>query len=373
VGRNGRWLLAALALAAPTLADDALADRWDHPRRENFDIRDSSARDVAEAISKRFGVPIRCEDASATDPTAFKVTDVTFFEALDRLAAAQGLSVVGVPASEETREHSQESLALRRPARAHGATPVAYLGPSRLSVQGLAARKTKVFTAEGPRVGTDPVLAAWSDLVEEDRLHVVFKWIVEPGFEDLMLVRMKVAAEDDAGNPLRIVPRFEFVDPPGTVCSDLPLKADRNFSVYFDRPRPEARAIRELTGTVWVALPVERGEIEFRPADAGSAKQLGGCRVTFVEAKDDVLRFAFEGVPCVEISATDLLGRIEIVAYGADGRVVECSKCGGTEGEDRPTWWEEYEGPPARVVLRAITKVALREAPFAFADIPLPE
>jgi hypothetical protein len=395
-------VLLLLVIAGGAAADDSLVERWDKPKRESFALAGAPPEKVAEEIRKRYGIAFEAE-VKDTGPSGFEVKDAMFLEALDRFAAAQGLSLVGVPVPEELREHEQEALALVRPSRPHGKTPVAYVGPSRLSVQGLAGwttaapderiRTARVFTAEGPRVGTSPLLAAWSDLEdkpedveqneEASRLHVVFKWIAEPGFEELLLVRLKVAAEDDAGRALRVSPPYVF-DPPDAVCADLPLNANRNFSVHFDPPSTEARAIGKMVVVMKLAQPVERSRVEFLAKDVGTTKQLGGCKVTFVEAKGVLTRFAFDGVPCIGILPTGTFAssgmerasadQIALFAYDADGQALEeAPHCGGTASGTRATYWEEWNERPARFTLEAVTKVAWREATFAFADIPLPE
>jgi len=370
VARNGTWIALALAFAGIAGADEDLLQRWDHPKRETFEMKGVPPERVAEEIRKRFGTAFKL-DATNVERTDFVAKDVTFLEALDGFAAAQGLFLVGVPAPEETRE-CHEALALVRVDRPLGATPVAYVGPSRLSVQGLAARTTWVFTAEGPRIGPSPMLAAWSDLENEEHLCVVFKWIVEPGLEDALLVRLKVAAQDDTGRDLRALPRYIF-DPPHLICGELPLRANGYFHVNLPAPRAEARALRRLSGSMEVALPVERSEIAFDPRNVGDTKSLGGCQVKLVEGDGTITRFAFEGIPCKEIRQSDPVDQIEILGFGADGRAVEYSRCGGTVGDGRATWWNAWDQPPSRIVLRAITKVVLREVPFAFDDVPLPE
>jgi hypothetical protein len=318
---------------------------------------------------------------TGTGTTGLAVENATVFEALDRFAAAQRLHVVGVAAPEEKRERDQESLKLVRVDRPIGATPVAYVGPSRLSVQGVVGMiiaegeepvpATVVFTAERPHVG-DALATAWPDLADEHHLCVVFKWMVEPGFEDLSIVRLKVAAEDDAGRRFLVLPRYVW-DPPDVICVELPLKANGSFRVKLSNPATDARAIGKIACSAEVAFPVERSEVEFALQDAGTAKRLGGCRIALVAVEESVTRFEFDGLPCSEFRQTDALDQIEIVAFGADGEAVESSRCGGTVTDTKATWWEKWDEPPARVVLRAVTKVAVRNVGFSFKDIPLPE
>jgi len=360
-----RACIALVAFAAVAAGEDTLADRWDHPVLETFDLKGMKPERVAEEIAKRRGLTLRL-DPTKDEPIDFAVKDVGFFDALDRFAAAQGLHLYGVP----TPEHSGfEGLGLMRPQRRIDATPVAYIGASRLSVQGLVAKTARVFTVEGPRV-SGGLAGAWSDLENDRSLAIVFKWIVEPGLEDLILVRLKLEAQDDTGKSLKVQP--SFLDP-DVVSIQLPRRANGYFRVDLSPPPSEARAIRTLSGSLQIAIPVERSEIEFRPDEVGAAKQLGGCQVTPVKTEGTVTSFDFRGLPCREIPEPAPSYQIRTFAYGADGHALASHECGGTEKDGREIYWEKWDEPPARVVLQAITKVALRDASFVFRDVPLPE
>lgn len=383
--RNGTWLVAAVAACtAAAGADEALVERWDKPRVESFALRGAPPKDVLADISARYGVAVRAApmDLPAMD---FEAADVTFFEALDRLASAHGLLVTGWPVGERP-------LALGRPGRRLPAMPVAHIGPSRLAVQSVSLLAATHWTIVEPKVeiGAEDVTSAFSrytrdwmaDLAEAPRMRVGFQWMTEPGFEQVALVGWDIRrAEDDTGAGIAV-----------TVPPGLPLAANHSFSVDFEAPRRSARSIARLEGRMRVALPLREGEVEFKADEARRTKPLGDARVKLedVDAEGAVVRLSIEGAPCgplkpcmAELRRHDVrVGSraggaplsVTVIAYDADGAEVAGSLMRTWSDVNFPsvTYWIDLERAPARIVLRSTTTALVRELPFSFTKIPLP-
>jgi hypothetical protein len=374
---RGALLLAVLAGAAR--ADDDLGARFDHPRRESFERKGAWAATVAEEISKRYGVPF-AHLGPAGERADFAVNDATFFEALDRLAATYGLSVVGVPGPEERRQFGQAGLAVLAPDPPLPPTPVAYAGPSRLSVQGVAVLRVRQCAAADP-VDEEFV---WPFMDDDRQPHacVQLRWLTEPGFEEAAIVEiLQGSAADDRGRPL------EITEPAG----DLPVNGNSDFALRLALPAREAKAIAKLEGRMRIVLPIEQGRVEFAAKEAGATKALGGGSITLIAAANKNVSFTLVGAPCrgmqpsergfdVRVGSEDWVQRgartITLLAYDAEGR--EIGRGGGMSSSSAlfgAAWTFEIEldAVPDRMTFESVTRVITREFPFAFKDIPLPD
>jgi hypothetical protein len=381
VARNGTWLLATLVLGAAAEADEALVERWDKPRRESFAMKDASPQDVVREIRERYGVPV-ADIALDLPRMDFEAKDVTFFEALDRLAAARGLLLAG-------RAPATEPIALVRPARPLPTTPVAHVGPSRLSVRSISVlAETRWTTGEPRRTDIEEDIARIlrdRGGPERPRVRVGFQWITEPGFEETSLVSWSVhSAVDDCGAEIAV-----------TLRPDLPLAANDCFVAEFEKPSGKARSIAKLEGRLRVALPAREGQAEFAAGEARQWKPLGDARVKVedVDAADGTVRLAIEGAPCaalkpcmgdLDVNTHDLrVGSrsggssltVTVLAYRADGAEIAGSVTRRWWDVNFPsvTYWIDLDEAPARLALRTTTVALVREAPFSFSDIPLPE
>ena len=381
----GRLLL-VVALAGAAVADDALVRCWDSPQRESFDVKAAVTEQLVEELRTRYGVRFSFP-ASDTKLHDFAAKDVTFFEALDRLAALHGLVLTGAPVKATGDYGEPKPLALVRPAEGVRPIPAVFVGPSRLSVQSVSLVVTAHCAPEEEEDDGHLVLGGFG---QEDvpGLGVRLRWIVEPGFEGIGHFDLKVvAAEDDTGQPIEVgsEPSFdlEWVRP-----------ANRDFVLRLGRPSAKAKAIRKLEGTMRVAIPVEWAKIEFLADEVGKAKELGGAKVTLdsIDPEKKAVAITLSGTPCAGLGESgypDLLvgsddhvwrgswagSAIKVLPYDAGGRGIQQGSEGTntTRGDDKWTAKVALEAVPARIAIEALVRAAVREATFSFADIPLPE
>ncbi|HEX5136212.1 MAG TPA: hypothetical protein VFY93_04510 [Planctomycetota bacterium] len=369
--RSPRILAAAVAaLAAVAAADDALLQQWDAPRRQTFALKRMPANLVTLELRRRYGCDF--DDSKVSGELAFAARDATFFEALDQLAAALGLHVTGAPAPGGTR-----GLALARSDVPLGPAIVAYLGPSRLSVEVVSALAVRPC-APDPKPSTlaETLGHDSPDAAPRPRLRIQLRWIVEPGFEDVSLRELTLGQiEDDNGAPID-----------GKADAHLPVAANRPFALDFAGPPPKAKAIRKLEGVARVSIPVERGEISFAAGEAGVTKHLGLASITIQEIKGESVSFEMVRTPAgtpEEDAPVIAAGRYQamrdeppvltVTAYDEKGVVLDGVAQGYARMNDRYTYKLVCEQPPARLTFQAVTKLATREAPFSFTDIPLPD
>jgi hypothetical protein len=376
-------LLVFATIVAPAAADEALVERWNKPRRESFAFEDELPAKVAEEVSKRFGIPFEAGGLLEVRGE-FHAKDATFFEVLDRFAAAHGLLVAGWPGEAARRRAAvflprTRGLALVRP-EAPGPVPVVHMGPSRFSVSGvsvLAEREWARDEAEDFPGGAD-LGALFNDLAAIPRLRIAFRWVVEPGFEDVTLVACEVRhLEDDTGTGRAVL------RPP-----NLPCPANDEFSIDFAPPPRRARTITRLEGRLRVALPLRGSRVEFQAAEVGMTKQLGGAQLRLDDIEDATVRITLKGPPASPLMARsespDLhVGRastptardLRLAAYRADGTEIAGSKGHQYTHVDGGCWTYRIDlhEPPARLVVEATTEALVREIPFAFGVIPLPD
>ncbi|HEX5136211.1 MAG TPA: hypothetical protein VFY93_04505 [Planctomycetota bacterium] len=384
MARNGTWLVAlfVVVVAAAAGADEDLVERWDKPHVESFALKDATPQDVLREIRTRFGVPVG--DLALDLPRMdFEAKDVTFLEALDRLAAAHGLLLRG------SGFPGAKSLSLARASRKVPPMPVCHVGPSRLSVEGISVLNATHWGDEPLRAGgtdTSPVGLALdrflNDSVDVPRLRLWFVWMAEPDLEVALVAFAVRRVQYDAGAEASVLDR------PG-----LPIAAGGGFSADLDAPPRSARSIAKLEGRLRVAVPLGQGEVEFKADAWQERKQLGDARVK-IEAVDTdaaVVRLSLEGAPCAALKPyfTELDERVR-VCVGSDNAkrmavTVLAYRADGTEiaGRVRRVWsdvnfptvtyWLALDEAPVRIVLRSTTTARVREAPFSFTDIPLPD
>jgi hypothetical protein len=371
-----------LLLAAIAAGEGDPGEWWDKPRRETFDLKGAWPAAVVEEIRTRFGIPFEFQPAGG-ERADFVAKDVTFLEALDRCAASYGLSIVGVALSEEERDFGQAGLALVRPDPPLPPAPVSHAGPSRLSVQMVSVLKVRRCAAEDPQ----PEESVWCGNLgrdEKPHLRLQFRWITEPRFKEAEIIGWRdTCATDDRGNAIGLL------DAP-----DLPVPANSDFEQDLAAPHESAKAIGRLAGVLRVALAAERTRIEFATSDAPATKPLGGGSITLggVNAAKPDVSFTVIGNPCrglpregddefdIRIGSEDWVdrgvGTIELYAYDADGReIARGSSCDSSSALWGSSWTYriDLEQAPARIAFEATTRVVIREAPFEFTNIPLPE
>jgi hypothetical protein len=381
-----RTLILAVALAAVAAADDAIVQRWDNPKRESFDLKALSPQQAAEEVAKRYGVAVKVEAQGAA--ADFAATDVTFLEALDRLAAIHGLVLSGAPGGKKRGWGEPRPLTLVRPPEGVRPVPAVYLGGSRLSVQGVCVVAT---LACAPEPEEDEMALRLGGPSRDDAtpgLGVRLRWIAEPGLETMGRFGFEVVtAEDDTGQRLAVKEERLW----RTLEWHMP--ANRDFIVQLDNPSPKARAIRKLEGRLKVAIPIERASVEFAANDVGQAKPLGAAQVTLesIDADAKTLTISMKGAPCAgfDVGYPDLLvgpddhvwrgawaaNAIQICPYGADGRGIEEGEDGTDRNLDDDKWTAKIslKAVPAKITVEALVRAAVREASFSFKDIPLPE
>lgn len=380
MARNGTWIALALAFAGLAGGDEAAVKRWDEPQRESFALTDAPPERIAAELRGRYGVPFEA-DVSGLPPLDFEATGVTFFEAIDRLASARNLVVAGWP-----QGVGENRLRLVRVSRSLPSTPVAYVGPTRLSVQRISALNEADWTPDEDKRDWKEFVAGLPPEVrsalgrDEPRLRITFDWTAEPGCEEAALVAWEVHGAEAGG-------AIDMQGPP-----KLPLQANDSFAVDFAVPSRKVRHIAKLEGRIRVALPLRDDQVEFRAAEQGQSKVLGRAKAKLedIDESRKIVRFTIDGAPCDSLDARNSSRAIRVGSKGAaDGRAplltVFAYGAGGAEiagtfkrtwsdvGSPLKTYWIELDEAPARIVLRATVAVAFREAPFAFKDIPLPE
>ncbi len=362
--------LALLVLAAAATADDALLERWDKPRRETFELKDAEAERVAEEIRSRYGIPVRL-DVTGLQRAAFVAKDATFFDALDRFAALHAIHLAGVPGSARDRDSWETDLRLVRVDPAVTSTPAAYFGPSRFSVE--CASVLAVQRCAPALPVPDDVIGL--DEEEIPRLRLRLRWLVEPGFEEAELVEWTCAgAVDDLGGTCA-----PFPDELDLAVPAVPANA--RFLVELRPPRQGAKKLARVELTVRIALPAAREEVTFDASEVGTTKKLGGARITFVKLKGTAARFVTEGslngesgtpmiVPASNdfgIMLRDSMGDVVLRAYSESGAEIAAVPVMAF-----PQQGVDLAHAPKRIVLSAVTKVAMRETTVAFTDVPLP-
>jgi len=390
-----RWCVLGL-LAAGAAAGPNLVERWDNPKRATLQVKSTDLGRILAMLTEQCGTPVAYGHAGpAVD---FEAKDLTFFEALDRLGAENRLFLVGMPVTEEEAHWGEIPLTLLRPAQPMPETPVAYMGPSRLSVESISLTRVRRFAPEAPARAEGEDEGEWcyeEDGQEEEtnRLRITLKWIVERGFEEATLAAFTLdPLVDSEGAPL--VPLAGLSGP---------LSANSRFAFDFVPGPPGRRSLGRLSGRMQVLLPAEKTDVTFLAADVGKTLRLGGSSVTLTaidgepsvsftiverpcaalaprgedanwNSPDVVIRtMAADGVPWIEEAP---IAAVSLFLYDAAGKEVGFGMSSEeTTNGDEPRWEYKFTltAKPARVVFKAITKVETREATFAFAGLPLPE
>jgi hypothetical protein len=353
-----------LGLAGRTAADDALVERWDRPRRETFEMKDANAERVAEEIRSRYPVSFRLK-ATGLQRATFVARDVTSFEALDQFAALHGIHLAGVPESGGDRDSWETDLSLVRADPATTRTPVAYFGPSRFSVE---CASVLAVQRCAPALGV-PEDQSFLDEEEMPRLRLRLRWLVEPGFEEAEIVEWTCAgAIDDLGGSCAPFP--DELD-----LKDQAIPANGRFLVQLRPPRGGARKLAKVELTARIALPAAREEVTFDASEVGTTKNLGGARITFVKLEGTAAGFDTDGSLDGE-SGTRIvpaswgkpdMGNAVLRAYSESG-----AEIAATPVMSFPQQGVGLAQAPKRIVLSAVTKVAVRETTVTFTDVPLP-
>jgi len=394
-----RWCVLGL-LAAGAAAGPNLVERWDKPKRASLQVKATDLGKILAMLTEQCGTPVAYDQVGpAVD---FDAKDLGFFEALDRLGAENRLFLVGMPVTDEEATWSQTPLTLVRPAEPMPKTPVAYIGPSRLSVESISVTRVRRFVPEAPARSEGEHEGEWcyeedGQQEETNRLRITLKWIVERGFRDATLAACTLdPLVDSEGAPL--VP---LADPASE--HHLPLAANSVFAFDFVPGPPGRRRLTRLSGRLQVLLPAETTEITFLKADIGRTLRLGGSSVTLT-AIDGEPSFSFTLVdrPCAALAphgedanwnSPDVVIRtaggeevswiegariamVSVYLYDADGKEVGYGMSSEETGDGEEARWQykfTLTGKPAKVVFRAVTKVEAREATFAFENLPLPE
>jgi len=388
--RSPRILAAAVAaLASLAFADDALLQQWDAPKRETFALKKMPGSQAALELRRLYGYNF--EFPATDDQVALKAKNASYLEALDLLADGLGLYLVGMPVPEGKRKFGEGGLAFVKADEPMGPLLAAYLGPSRLSIEAVSVLAVRRCAPRAkPSVAGIPELEGLRERIEESmertgwgassrpRLRLEFKWITEPGFDDVALTGISfIQTLDDKGQPLR-----PLRDP------DLPVLANSTVNVDFERPAGKVKTIRKIQGSARFAIPVGRGEVSFGSDEKGASKTLGHSAITLDEADGSKITFTIVGTPSgvrgeglvrirvgtkSEVWYAGMPVDLVVVASDARGAEVDGHMSNGHSEEGRDTYVLEFEGTPAKLLFRGVTQVVARELPFLFGPIPLPE
>ena len=334
--------LAVSLLAATVAADQEVVRLWDNPRRLSFEFTKTPLSNVTAVICRRFGEGrVSIEDRRRR--VDFVETNLTFFEALDRLAEQNGMVLLGSPGrAPSDRGKGEQALHI---GKAAGRSAVARLGSSRLSA------------------------SAW---VLGDGGMVDLDWFVPSGLERAAILKVDIKrATDDTKAKVRVSRGL----PPHV------MNANERKTLLFDKCSPKATMLM-LEGTIRIGLPLETSHVDLAVRDAGKLTPLGACWITLDGiTKSAEMTVTVVGNPLVKRDAQ--LPQLQIKSGSSRVRtpinMIETVLGGNVRpaGELRLSHYGAgvrhriaLSAVPYKVTFRAVTRIATRDLPFTL-NVPL--
>jgi hypothetical protein len=191
--------------------------------------------------------------------------------------------------------------------------------------------------------------------------------MVAPGLEDAELLQWTCegAVDDLAGRCAPIVAEFAPA-----------VSANDRFAVDLRTPREGAKKLTRVELAVRIAVPVAREEIAFDASEVGATKKLGGASVTFKKLDGTTVHCAVSGSldgesgrPAIHPASWPAdLGDAVVRGYSESG-----AEIGGAPILAFPMECVEFARAPKRIVVSAVTKLAIRQTTVVFTDVPLPK
>jgi hypothetical protein len=254
--------------------------------------------------------------------------------------------------------------------------PAVVSGPARISLLGVFAQRSasRLFSPEASEADDTP-----------RQLWVEMRVLVEHGLESVVLKELRIeSAPDDSDKNLA---------GKKSVASEAGL--GKNVRIELEPAGTSALSIRALSGRAVFLVPEEIVELRFTAASKNATKKLGDAKFTFrrLDRKGEdgkpEMAVLLEGAPCAELGGDENSWRrvavmtnrfasyrdapeVGIYLYDKSdkpiGASTNYSSLGGDDRESRFT----LDEIPARIEVRAVTKVQKREVQFRFADLPIP-
>lgn len=374
----GALLGLSLLAAAAARADDDLLKRWDSPPRVTLKAAKIRVNDAVERIRKDTGQDV-VVGANGDQAIALDLHDATFFQAIEEVAQRAGLILVGEPGKKREDGSAESSLRLDRMPEEMKRVPPVLSGPAHVSLLGVFAQRSasRLFSPEGSAADDTP-----------RQLWVEMRVTVESGLESVLLKELRIDnAKDDADKSLA-----------GSKSVATSPGLNRTLRVELEPAGSGALMIPALSGRAVFLVPEEITEVRFTAASRNATKKLGEAKFVFkrLERKGEdgkpELVVSLEGTPCPELGGeedsawrrvrimTDKWGFsrdeepvVGIYLYDRSDHPIGSSgsSFGDWSADDKEAKFTLDE-VPARIEVRAITKVQKREIPFRFAELPIP-
>lgn len=375
-------IVASLVVATAGAGDDAIK-RWDGPPRVTLKAAKIRVDEAVEKIRKATGQEVAV-GANAEQAIELDLKEATFFQAIEEVAQRAGLVVTGAPGgkAEETdllgrAVAARTSLRLDRMAEEMKRMAPVVSGPVRISLLGVYAQRnaSRLFSPEASATDDTP-----------RQLWIEMRVLVEHGLENVVLKELRVeSAPDDSDKNLA-----------GAKSVAADAAVGRNVRIELEPAGSSALMIRSLSGRAVFLVPEETGELRFTAASRNVTKKLGDAKFTFkrLDRKGEdgkpEMAVLLEGTPCAELGGdANSWRRVTVMTDGWRSSLGEAPVVGiylydrsdkpiGTTGsfssildDDRESRFT-LDDVPARIEVRAVTKVQKREVLFRFAELPIP-
>ncbi len=360
------------------------------PTRVTLDFTNRPLQDVLHALEEESGIPIwldpRAGKALASRPTTLRAaTPMTFWEAIDRLAAEVRLRPDMRPLSREGTGEARSTLVLEE-AGARLA-PVVNWGPFRLKLQEWVERRELNLDPAARPLGDLPSLPAWTltgrlHLAAEPRLSVV---TAGP-------IRLRSATDDQGRSLLPEMPPGADPATDSVILSRPPeFSGNPNMAVSFTLAPTGTRLGRScsLEGVLPVAVAtLSPDALEIPLADAvGKTFEGDDLAITVVA----IGPWPEDGQTVLDLSVRPLAPAVEeeSAPAAASSLVSQQIELRDDKGGILPIFLRraEAEGPalrflvvivanpeggaPARLRYASLLRGVV-EVPFQFRDVPLP-
>jgi hypothetical protein len=346
------------------------AERLVTPRRVTLKASNKSPKDVVAQIARQTGYAIELDGAGDDVKLSLDLADVPFWEAVDRVCIAAGLSV---------NQTHDETGALHLYFNDCYDPHVSYWGPFRVVADHVSSSRDLKLSGLPRRA---------PNLRQPEHLHLNFDLFAEPKAEVLGLGQpVLTKATDDTGASLLLPQppqdRWDAYYP-----SPVGFRSfNHGFGVMLHRVSQRATAIRELRGRVPVILVSEaRPEIVVADVLTAKGKRFAGrtvdLEVVSVEYANDALSLELtarrkHGDPDDWHWLHVLPQRLEVTDTGG-GKYAFNGVFEQNVGQNLVTYQMQFAnrtgkklGKPSKLQLVEWVTVT-RDVEFAFKDIPLP-